>query len=186
MATPWCRSQTTWLALLVVLVLPGACSRLAATRGPVPIEPFTSPRFSDFAREANLAGVVEVMVPVSDSGTVSGQLRFVRTPHDLLSNAVRRAVHGWRFQPRRGAARAVADSVRLTFVFVLDSSSRCGPREVRWRSWEPERPAYPPPQPPQKFSALGRHKWQVTACRMPHLVVEMAWSLGRTSRRLGR
>jgi TonB family protein len=85
-------------------------------RGPAP-----RPIYPDFLRERGIEGEVVIQMSVDETGRPDlSTLKIVRSPHELLTAAVRKVLDRLRFEPvytEGPDAKAKSQIVRLSFVF---------------------------------------------------------------------
>lgn len=78
------------------------------------------PAYPELLRTAGTTGEVVAEFVVDSSGLVRvGSLRIVASTHELFAVSVRRTVPAMRFLPARVEGRAVAQRVRMPFVFEV-------------------------------------------------------------------
>jgi TonB family protein len=126
------------------------------------------PRYPEMLRSANFSGEAELAVPISERGVLAGRPVVIESSHELFTFAVKSAVAGWRFRPAIVDGKVRADTVRVRFVFAIDTSSRCGPATIILRDGE-QRQKEPSVEPQVTFDTT-KLTGTVTACRVPRLV----------------
>ncbi|MGD8375217.1 MAG: energy transducer TonB [Acidobacteriota bacterium] len=78
-----------------------------------------NPRYPELARKNRISGGVVLQVKVLEDGSCQ-VLKVVGSPDDLLSEAARKAVEQWKYEPGRDAAgKPVATILTLTVSFQL-------------------------------------------------------------------
>jgi TonB family protein len=165
------------LAMLALASVCLACRRGMHVQPPSADVAEPMPRYPAMLRAANFAGVVELDVPVSVEGRATGRLRVIESTHDLFLLSVRQAVTAWRFRPARTGDVVRADTVRIRFVFALDSTSRCGPAEITRRAGEPWPIDTTHAAPVTRFNRATL-RGSVTVCRTPRMRVISTHSSG--------
>jgi protein TonB len=151
-------------ALLTVVI----CLVVSACRAPVvspaPQQQLILPRYPAMLQAANVGGTVAVALPISAEGQPAPRpSRVIESSHELFLASVMRAVSRWRFSPATRRAAAVPDTVIIRFAFHLDSTSRCGPKEVIWKGG-PRPQLSPLPAPTYSFDP-STLSGTITACR---------------------
>ena len=85
------------------------------------IGPAPQPRFPEILRDRKIDGDVVVRFTVDAQGRpVTSSIVVLRTPHELLSDVVRRAIATMRFEPAHRAtigAPAQPDEIQMSFQF---------------------------------------------------------------------
>lgn len=85
------------------------------------IGPAPQPRFPEILRDRKIDGDVVVRFTVDAQGRpVTSSIVVLRTPHELLSDVVRRSIAGMRFEPAHRAtigAPTQADEIQMSFQF---------------------------------------------------------------------
>ena len=153
------------LAVVICLVV-SACR--APVVAPVPQQQLLLPRYPGMLHAANVGGSVTVALPISAEGQPAPRpSRVIASSHDLFLLSVVNAVSRWRFEPATRRGVAIADTVNIQFSFLLDSASRCGPKEVIWEGGPP--PQLPPVPEPRYAFDPSTLSGTITACRRPQL-----------------
>ena len=117
---------------------------------------------------ANIDGDVRLVLPIDATGTPQRSgVRLIGEYHSLFRSAVLDAVSQWHFAPAQRDDRAVPDSVRVHWAFVITGKD-CPPPAfpvVRCGSVAPDTAALGAPQRSSlETAAPGRLEGKTSAC----------------------
>jgi len=114
----------------IALSLCASCHRgvaVGATDAPRVTVATPVPRFPAAMQAANVDGDVRLVLPIDATGTPQpAGVRLIGEYHSLFRSAVLDAVSQWRFAPAQRDDRAVPDSIRVHWAFVI-ASKDCPP-----------------------------------------------------------